>query len=292
MTGPAPVVVAGLVAGLVVSTGATWFQLSRWVATNRVLARLEIDPSGPGDLPDPLRRALNSAGVTTDHRLLVHGWAAAVALAAVAAATTGGGPVLLALALAGPPGTVFALRGRAARQRIRQIPLALDAVAAGLRGGSSLRDAIADAADGIGGALGAELRIVVTNAAAGLPLAEVLATWIEAADDAASRLAGASLVVAAELGGPGADAVDAAAASLRDRAAADDEVAALSVQARLSAMLLAAAPIGFAFLLTSLDPSSARFLLRTPAGWVCIVAGLTLDAIGAAWMSKLVRGAR
>ena len=50
-----------------------------------------------------------------------------------------------------------------------------------------------------------------------------------------SALTAAALVTAADLGGPGADAVESAAASLRERAAADDEVGALSVQARLSA---------------------------------------------------------
>jgi tight adherence protein B len=45
-------------------------------------------------------------------------------------------------------------------------------------------------------------------------------------------------------------------------------------------------------LLTSLDPTAARFLLGTPAGWLCIGAGLGLDAIGAWWMSRLVRRAR
>src|SRR5690606_19512791 len=111
-----------------------------------------------------------------------------------------------------------------------------------------------------------------------------LAEWTDAdAIDGAGRLAGAALVVAADLGGPGADALDAAAASLRDRAAAVDEVTALSVQARLSALVLTAAPVAFALLLTSIDPTSAHFLLRTPAGWICVTVGLALDAAGALW---------
>lgn len=288
MTGTA----AALGLGLVLATSAAWTQAVRWVGANRVAARLELAVSPSGRVPEPIRRALTSAGITTDHRVLLRAWLAAVALAVTASAFVSGGPVLLAVALVGPPGAVLALRGRATRQRARQVPLALDAVAAELRGGSSLRDAIDRTATGLGAPLGVELHQVAAQAAAGLSLAEALSAWIDATDDPAIRLAGAALVVAAGLGGPGADALDAAAASLRDRAAADEEVAALSVQARLSAMLLAAAPVAFAFLLTSLDPASARFLLRTPAGWACIAVGLTLDAAGAAWMARLVRSAQ
>ncbi|HEU5083238.1 MAG TPA: hypothetical protein VFU14_07865, partial [Acidimicrobiales bacterium] len=70
------------------------------------------------------------------------------------------------------------------------------------------------------------------------------------------------------------------------------EAAALATQGKASAAVLTLAPLGFAFLLTSLDPSAGRFLLGTPVGWLCIAVGLTLDAVGAWWMAALVRRAR
>ena len=56
--------------------------------------------------------------------------------------------------------------------------------------------------------------------------------------------------------------------------------------------MLTLAPIGFAFLLTSLDPAAGRVLLGTPIGWLCIALGLGLDGVGAWWMARLVRQAR
>lgn len=288
MTGPLPL----LAGALVLASAACWYGGAGWLAANRTVARLGSQLRGTRTVPGWVGRALTRTGVAADHVVLLHCWAGAVALAAVAAVVTPGGIVLLVLASVVPPGAVVAARGRAARRRSRQLPLVLDAVAARLRGGASLRAAIADAADSVPGPLADELRPVTARAAAGVPLADALSAWVDAAHDPPSRLAGAALVVAAELGGPGASAIDAAAASLRDRAAADDEAAALSVQARLSALLLTAAPVVFAFLLTSLDPTSARFLLATPAGWLCIAAGLALDALGAAWMGRIVRSAR
>lgn len=288
MVTAAPGVLAAVAVAAIAATGTS---VSRWAATNRVLARLDVAPAPVRPVPGPVGRALDRAGVEADHRTLFHSWLAALALALAATAVVDGGPVLLAVVAIAPPGALLACQGRAARLRIRQLPLALDAVAAGLRGGASLEVAVRDAAS-IGGTLGAELGRIADHAAAGRPLADALAAWAEEAEDPSSRLAAAALVVAAELGGPGARAIDAAAASLRDRASADDEIGALSVQARLSALLLTAAPVVFAFLLTSIDPTSARFLLGTRAGWACIVGGLVLDGIGAAWMARLVRVAR
>lgn len=282
---------AALAAGAVVGGAHAWRSGRQWWAANRALARTGLRPASPRTVPAAIDRALDDAGIDVNHALAFHAWLGAIALALAAGVVTSGGPVLVAVVVVVPVVGVVASRGRAARQRIRQLPLALDAVAAGLRGGASLRAAIADAGT-IGGRLGAELDLIASHAGAGRSLAEALGEWAHAAGDAPSRLAGAALVVAAELGGPGAAAVDAAAASLRERTAADDEVAALSVQARLSALLLTLAPIGFAFLLTSLDPTSARFLVGTPAGWACIAIGLGLDGAGALWMSRLVRGAR
>ena len=279
-----------LAATAVLLLASAWRGGARWWTSTQVLGRAGgTRPPRPG--PAIVERALASAGIDLDARLAVQLWAAAAAVAVLATLLTGGGPVLVALTLIGPVVGLTLCRGRADRLRIRQLPAALDAVAAALRGGSSLRAAIGDAG-AVGGALGSELDRIAAHATAGRALPEALTEWSAGAGDPQTRLGAAALVVASEIGGPGADAVEAAAASLRERSAADDEVAALSVQARLSALLLTAAPIGFAFLLTSLDPTSAEFLFRTPAGWACIGTGLTLDALGAWWMAHLVRRAR
>ncbi|HYZ98327.1 MAG TPA: hypothetical protein VE575_06220, partial [Acidimicrobiales bacterium] len=62
-------------------------------------------------------------------------------------------------------------------------------------------------------------------------------------------------------------------------------------QARTSAVVLSLAPLAFAVLLAMTDAAAARFLLRTTAGWVCLAAGLGLNALGAWWMARLTRGA-
>lgn len=241
-------------------------------------------------LPAPVQAALRDAGVDDPARAVAT-WLVVVALLGLVATVSPGGRILLVLvAVSGPVG-VRLTRGRLARRRNRQLPDALDAVASGLRGGHGLAGALGGAA-AVGPPLGPELAAVCSEVDAGRPLAEAVDRWRSSSADPHTALAGAALAVAATVGGPGARAIDGAAASLRDRLAADAEASALATQAQASALVLTVAPLGFAVLLTSLDPTAARFLLGTPAGWACIALGLGLDGLGAWWMTRLVRRAR
>ena len=77
-------------------------------------------------------------------------------------------------------------------------------------------------------------------------------------------------------------------ATLRERDALAREVRALASQARTSAVVLVAAPLMFALVVGVVDDQVGRFLV-SPAGLVCVVVGLGLDAAGAVWMDRLTR---
>lgn len=241
-------------------------------------------------VPPALAARLRRAGVS-DPDLALTAWLAALALCALAAPMLPPARVLLAATLLAPPALLAVVGDREGRRRTRQLPDALDAVATALRGGTALAPAIGNAAS-VGPPLGAELAAIADGVANGQPLDQAVGAWAERSGDTGTGLAAAAITVAARVGGPGARAVDGAAASLRDRLDADAEASALATQGRVSALVLTLAPIAFAVLLTGLDPRAGRFLLGTPTGWLCIALGLGLDAVGAFWMSRLVRRAR
>lgn len=280
------IVALTMVAGL--AAAAASVEVRRWRAVERVAARLDR-PAARRPAPDALRRAVDRAGIDADPRTLLDLWVCTVLVTIATTPIVSGAPIALVVVVAGPPMALALARNRADRLRTSQIPLALDAAASALRGGASLPTAI-DEASTLGGPLGTELEIVARRCRDGLDVRTAVGDWADAGGPD-TALAGASLTMAASVGGPAADALESAAASLRQRAAAKDEVAALSVQARLSAGVLSAAPVAFTFLLATVDPASAAFLLRTPAGWACIAVGATLDAAGALWMHRLVRSA-
>ena len=90
------------------------------------------------------------------------------------------------------------------------------------------------------------------------------------------------------VGSVGRAVLDGVAASLRERVALEREVAALSSQARASAIVLVVAPVVFAAAASMVDRRILDLLVGQPIGWVCLGVGLGLDALGAVWMSRLI----
>lgn len=264
----------------------------RWLAGARARRRLPKRASvRPLPLPQPVAQAFRRAGLAEDAERLAAAWVAALVTALLLSTVTPSGRILFAVGLAGGPLALVLAAGRHEHRRTAQLPEALDAIAAGLRGGLALPAAIAGATT-VGAPLGIELAAMAREVESGRPLTEAVSRWQRDATDVHTALAGAALAVAAQVGGPGARAVDGAAASLRERLGGEAETAALATQGRASAAVLTLAPLAFAFLLSSVDPAAGRFLLGTPVGWLCIAVGLGLDAVGAWWMAHLVRRAR
>lgn len=100
-----------------------------------------------------------------------------------------------------------------------------------------------------------------------------------------------ALALAGHSGGSQADALLGVAGTLRERQALGREVRALGSQARASAAVLVVTPIGFAAVVALVDPRIRHVLLATPLGWACLATGLLLDAMGAAWMRRLLAAA-
>lgn len=182
-------------------------------------------------------------------------------------------------------GRAMAARWRRPRDD-RALPGLLERVAREVRSGASLPAAVAAAQAAV--ATDDRGRALVAALAHGVPLRVALVEWAGPDPSPARHLAATALVVAAETGGASAGVIDGVAETLRDRVALEREVAALSSQARASAALLVVAPVVVALLAASADPRIAAFLFASPAGWACIVVGVVLDAVGAAWMRAIV----
>lgn len=178
---------------------------------------------------------------------------------------------------------------RRARQAGVNLPVALEAMARSLRAGTGLHAAVADGAAAVSGPLRVELHDVAEAVARGTPLVEALDQWRRASRVPGVRLAVHALSVAADIGGPQAASVDGVASTLRQRLAVQAEARALSAQARLSATVIAIAPVAFALLASAADADNAAFLLTTPVGLTMLVVGLALDGVGALWMARITR---
>ena len=242
--------------------------------------------------PGWVRSHLDDAALPAAPGTLWTAWCCATATAVFAGGAVGGPPaalVVVAASTAAAAATVWARRGATGRMVERGLPDALDGLARAMRGGATTRQALSDVALATPGPLGHELQRAMAEVRAGSRLEVALMALQERRPAPSVRLAVAALLLGAEAGGAHARALEGVAASVRARFGVTAEVRALGSQARLSALVIAAAPLGFTGLAMGADGTSATFLLRTPLGLACLTLGLALDGVGAWWMHRLAQ---
>ncbi|MET1039789.1 MAG: type II secretion system F family protein [Acidimicrobiales bacterium] len=269
------------------------------VARRRARRRLAVP--APGDRAiwsaAPVERwlapRLSAADVAWPPAVVAQGAALAAATAG-GLGLVGGGPVLALLAVlvvvGASAGTLLAAGGRREARVERELPALLEAVARGLRSGAAIPTALREAA-ATGSVAAQDLATVLVDVDRGLSFGVAFDRWAKRRPRPGVRLVVGALSMAMASGGTPARAVDGVAATLRERAEVDREVRALATQARASAAVVTLAPLAFGALGALGDERTATFLLRTPAGLACLVSGLVLDGIGAAWMVRIARGA-
>jgi tight adherence protein B len=281
--------VAPAAVGIVLSGGLV--RLARRAdATDRARALGDHESRLPRVARERLEAALVAADAPADAGAAVQLWL----LAALAAGCVAGGldltfaPLAIGAVVVGGPIGLHAARGRGARRRDSELPVALELVAAELRTGGTVNGALEALAlrDGL---LAAELDRVNRRCALGAPLDEALAAWATERREAGVSSAAGALAVAAATGGRAADALDGLATSLRDRSEIAAEGRALSAQARLSAIVVGTLPVAYIGACAMLDPRQVRVLTDTSFGRLCLFAGLTLEALAGLWIRSLLR---
>jgi hypothetical protein len=101
----------------------------------------------------------------------------------------------------------------------------------------------------------------------------------------------AVLAATASLGGAAAAPLDRFAVTMRQRASDDLERAAQSAQAKMSAKVLTAMPLGVLVLLLATD-AGVRAIIASPAGGGVVALGLALNTLGALWMRRIAGAGR
>jgi tight adherence protein B len=192
---------------------------------------------------------------------------------------------LLGLAAARPLAAARA-RTRDAAAVTAALPELCRATAAELRTGAPPSLALARAAADAPPPLAAHLRRLTHDVAPAPP-----AEWAALPGAEPLRALGALWSVAADAGHGLADGLDRLAASLAAEQRRRADVAAQLAGPRASAAVLAALPLCGLALAGSLGARPVPFLLGTPYGLACLVAGLALDAAGVWWVRRITRAA-
>jgi tight adherence protein B len=254
------------------------------------------DEAGPATRPPPWFAELHLAvapEVDPTHLWARARWAAPAGAVLLGVAVSPVAALVTATAIAGAVRILRPVaRGRRLDRRDRQLPAALERLASAVRAGSALAPGFVEVAASAPEPLGGELRAAAAEVQHGATMVEVTERWVaRTGASPAVRLSAAALSLGAETGGEVARSLDRVAATLRERSELQAEVRSLATQAQASAVVLAVAPVAFTGLISGIEPGMVRFLVGTPAGLLCLVVGVGLEALGAAWMARIVSAA-
>jgi tight adherence protein B len=170
-----------------------------------------------------------------------------------------------------------------------QLADAVASVAAGLRAGMSLVQALEFAAGESDPPLAASLHDVVDRTGMGIPLGESMDRWAEAVGGPDARLVAGVLRLHHRTGGDLPQVLDQLVRTLRDRRSSTREVRSLTAQARLSGAILGLLPVGFFLFLSATSRQQIAEAIRSPAGSLAIAIGLVLQAVAFLWIRRLLR---
>jgi tight adherence protein B len=250
----------------------------RWLRTLAGLVDALVRAGREGRDPGALER----------RRLLIGG--AGVAFAA--GFVTFGPLVGVALAAAGPSGVARMLAARRLRYRAaveEGLPELAVAIADALGGGASLRAALGDAASGVAGAAGHELRRTAAELRAGAHTDAALEAMRSRAPSPGMDALVAACVLQRRAGGDLARLLRESAHALEEQARLEAEVRSATAQARFTALLVVLLPLGGAVLAELASPGWFAGLWGSfLTAWLVGIA-LVLQAVAAVLMRRLGR---
>lgn len=178
-------------------------------------------------------------------------------------------------------------RGRVEAFR-RQLPDFLMLIAGGLRSGSGLQQAIAQAAAEIGPPARHEFGLLLREQRLGASLGDALASFARRMPIEESVLFASALSIGAAAGGSMAATLESLADSMRRKLSIEGRIRALTAQGRLQAWVMSALPALLGAALFVVEPVAMRALVTTWQGWLVCAVVVSLQAAGFLAIRRIV----
>lgn len=222
-----------------------------------------------------------------------------VLLVAAASLATGAGTMLLAGPVVGLLVTVIVpvlgwlvlgfLVGRRKHAFANQLDSTLQMMAASLRAGYSLLQAIQAMSSEADSPTKDEFSRVLNETRIGRPLNESLIEVSSRMGSEDFNWVSQAIAINREVGGNLADVLDGVAHTIRERNQLHRQVAALSSEGKLSAVILMALPFGVVAFLTIANPGYLNRLFTTTIGWIIVAVAVVMLTVGGIWLRATVK---
>ena len=199
------------------------------------------------------------------------------------------GLLLAAVAAVLPVQVLKSMAKRRRKKFVKQLPGTLQLLSGSLRAGYSLMQGVEAVSREVEDPMGRELRRVTVESRLGRPLEEAL-------DDAADRLGSSdfswtvmAIRIQREVGGNLSELLQTVAATMMDRTRLKREVAALTAEGKISALVLGLMPIGLGASLYVMNRPYISLLFTEFVGQAMLAVSTVMALVGFAWMNKIIK---
>ncbi len=166
------------------------------------------------------------------------------------------------------------------RLLITQLPEALQLIASSLRSGFSILRAIEVVANEMPAPISQEFRWVLDEVNVGVSMERAFTHMVQRTASPDVKLMVTAIQIQAAVGGDLAEVLETTSAMIRERFQLTAEVAALTAEGRLSAVILGGLPIGLALFIHMLNPEYLRPLTTEPLGVGMMIGAASLMMFG------------
>ena len=183
---------------------------------------------------------------------------------------------------------VAARKQRRYKLLVTQLPEALQLVASSLRSGFSILRAIEVAANEMPSPISQEFRWVLDEVNVGVSMEKAFGHMTMRTQSPDVKLMVTAIQIQSSIGGDLAQVLETTSAMIRQRFQLTAEIAALTSEGRLSALILAGLPIGLAGIIHILNPEYMVPLIAEPMGHIMLIAGGALMLFGVLLISNML----
>jgi tight adherence protein B len=203
----------------------------------------------------------------------------------------GGIPGLAVMGLMGillPPFIVRFVAARRGKKFVSQLPDTLGLLASTLKAGYSFMQGVEAVSQEIEDPMGSELRRIVTEAQLGRPLVDAMDASAERMDSTDFAWAVMAVKIQREVGGNLSELLLTVAETMTERERLRRDVATLTAEGKMSAIVLGLLPIGLGFAMWAMNPAYINTLFTDSLGKTLLGASIVAAIIGFAWMKKII----